>query len=96
LLIEALDRLPAGIFAASAESPVERHSHDEAGTVVRAGTAADGATIKEGSYLTGDAGQLMQIVDNEPRIVAIKNGAIKDLDATNGIGTVLWPASSPP
>jgi N12 class adenine-specific DNA methylase len=85
LLIEALDRLPAGIFAASAESPVEGHSHDEAGTVVCAGTAADGATIKEGSYLPGDAGQLMQIVDNEPRVVAIKNGAIKDGKSDDGI-----------
>ena len=35
------------------------------GTVVRAGTAADGATIKEGSYLLGTADRLMQIVDGE-------------------------------
>ncbi len=41
---------------------------------MRAGTAADGATIKEGSYLPGQSGQLMQIVDGEARAVAIKSG----------------------
>jgi len=38
------------------------------------GTRADGATIKEGSYLIGEAGALMQIVDGEPRPVTIRNG----------------------
>jgi N12 class adenine-specific DNA methylase len=74
LLTEALDRLPAGIFIASAESQPDNHSDDEAGPVARAGTAADGATIKEGSYLPGKAGRLTQIVDGEPRPVAIRQG----------------------
>ena len=74
LLTEALDRLPAGIFTASAESQPDDHSDDEAGPVARAGTAADGATIKEGSYLLGKTGRLVQIVDGEPRPVAIKQG----------------------
>ena len=43
-------------------------------TSVQAGTAADGATIKEGSYLTGDGGGLMQIVKGTPRPIAIRNG----------------------
>ena len=38
------------------------------------GTAADGATIKEGSYLIGKAGRLMQIVDGAAVPVAIKDG----------------------
>ena len=74
LLTEALDRLPAGIVTASAESASDADTDDEAGTVARAGTAADGATIKEGSYLIGNAGRLMQIVDGEARAVAIKEG----------------------
>ena len=66
----ALDRLPTGIFTPSAES--EAGFDDDAGTEV--GTAADGATIKEGSYLPGTADRLMQIVNGEARAVAIKEG----------------------
>ena len=48
MLDEALGRLPAGIFVPSPESSlVVEEPEDEP---VRAGTAADGATIKEGSY----------------------------------------------
>jgi N12 class adenine-specific DNA methylase/adenine-specific DNA methylase len=74
LLTEALDRLPAGIFTARTESQtdVDADTGDETG--IRAGTAADGATIKEGSYLLGKSGQLMQIVDGEARAVAIRQG----------------------
>ena len=74
LLTEALDRLPAGIVPASAEFPTDVDSDAESGTVARAGTAAEGATIKEGSYLPGTADRLVQIVDGEPRAVAIKEG----------------------
>jgi N12 class adenine-specific DNA methylase/adenine-specific DNA methylase len=77
LLTEALDRLPAGIFAASAESGADDDSGDEARSVragTAVGTAADGATIKEGSYLIGSGDRLMQIVDGEARPVAIKEG----------------------
>jgi N12 class adenine-specific DNA methylase/predicted RNA methylase len=72
LLTEALDRLPSSIVTASTESASDADTDDEA--AIRAGTAADGATIKEGSYLIGNAGRLMQIVDGEARTVAIKEG----------------------
>jgi predicted RNA methylase len=72
LLTKALDRLPAGIFTASGESLTSIDIDD--GTVAQVGTAADGATIKEGSYLIGKTGELMQVVDGEPRVVAIKSG----------------------
>ena len=69
-LAAALDRLPTGTFTPSAES--EGGFDDDAGPEV--GTAADGATIKEGSYLPGTADRLMQIVNGEARAVAIKEG----------------------
>jgi N12 class adenine-specific DNA methylase len=69
-LNEALDRLPTGIFTA----PPESKSDDATELDPRAGTAADGATIKEGSYLIGDAGRLMQFVDGAAHPVAIKTG----------------------
>ncbi|MDR3535227.1 MAG: lactate dehydrogenase [Acetobacteraceae bacterium] len=72
LLAEALDRLPAGIVPASAEShPDAAPDDDEA---IRAGTAADGATIKEGSFLVGTGDRLMQIAGGTARPVAIKSG----------------------
>ncbi|HME23095.1 MAG TPA: lactate dehydrogenase, partial [Acetobacteraceae bacterium] len=74
LLTEALDRLPAGIFTASPESPTDGDTDDDAEAIGRPGTAADGATIKEGSYLLGKAGRLVQIIDGEPRVVAIRQG----------------------
>jgi N12 class adenine-specific DNA methylase len=72
LLTEALDRLPAGIVTALAESEGDADPGAEAS--IRAGTAADGATIKEGSYLISTSDRLMQIVDGEARFVAIKSG----------------------
>ena len=72
LLTDALDRLPAGIFTASQESPTDGDTENDAEAVGHAGTAADGATIKEGSYFLGKAGRLIQIVDGEPRVVAIR------------------------
>jgi N12 class adenine-specific DNA methylase len=74
LLTTALDRLSAGIFTASGESLISIDSDDNAGTAAQVGTAADGATIKEGSYLIDKTGQPMQVVDGEPRAVAIKSG----------------------
>jgi N12 class adenine-specific DNA methylase len=74
LLAEALGRLPAGIVTASAESTAAAATDDEAEESLRAGTAADGATIKEGSFLIGKADQLMQLVDGKARVVAIKSG----------------------
>ena len=62
------NRLPAGIVSASAESLAGDETDDEAESVAHVGTAADGATIKEGSYLPGTADRLVQIVDGEPRV----------------------------
>ena len=39
-----------------------------------AGTAADGATIKEGSFFVGKGGRLSQIVNGRPVVVAIRQG----------------------
>jgi len=71
-LKEAIDRLPPGIVSASQEPPADAHNDDRAEPVPHAGTAAEGATIKEGSYLLGQAGRLVQIVGGESRRVAIK------------------------
>ena len=70
-LAHALQRLPASIYGPSPE-PNLAEELDE--PLVRAGTAADGATIKEGSYLVGKAGRLMQIVGGVPEPVAIREG----------------------
>ncbi|MGC8477951.1 MAG: lactate dehydrogenase, partial [Acetobacteraceae bacterium] len=78
LLTTALDRLPAGIFVAAAESAADGDLDPE--TARRVGTAADGARGKEGSYLLGQDGRLMQVVDGEARAMAIKAGK-----GTNGI-----------
>ena len=71
LLDAAVARLPTGIFAASAE-PAPENDADEA--EVRPGTAAEGATIKEGSYFVGAGGRLMQIIDGAPAPVTIREG----------------------
>jgi N12 class adenine-specific DNA methylase/adenine-specific DNA methylase len=73
LLIEALDRLPTGIVTAPPESNSEGAIEPAPGAIA-AGTAADGATIKEGSYLIDGADRLMQIVDGETRPVPIRQG----------------------
>jgi N12 class adenine-specific DNA methylase/SAM-dependent methyltransferase len=70
-LSDALDRLPAGIIA---ESPEPADDADDDAPSVQPGTAADGATIKEGSYLISGGGRLMQIVNGAPRPIAIRNG----------------------
>lgn len=68
-LDRALDRLPRGIFLSTAAasktvpSPVD----------VKVGTAADGARIKEGSYLI-HVGALVQILDGVPQPVKIREG----------------------
>ena len=68
----ALARLAAGIFQASPESNPDPDLEDDA--TVRPGTAADGATIKEGSFLLGRAGVLMQVIEGHPMPVAIREG----------------------
>jgi N12 class adenine-specific DNA methylase len=75
LLTHALDRLPRDLFKpiapATGKSP--------APATLSVGTAAEGATIKEGSYLVHD-GALVQIIDGKPQPVAIRHGK-----GTNGI-----------
>nr|WP_294506281.1 helicase-related protein [uncultured Rhodopila sp.] len=85
LLTAALDRLPAGITTASGACLADADSDDDAGTTLKAGTAADGATIKEGSYFLGKAGDLMQVIDGSPRAVPIKSAAGKDGKSGDGI-----------
>lgn len=73
LLAVALDRLPAGIVTASAESPDDSEDA-ETDTHPTTGTAAEGATVKEGSYIVDASGRLMQVVDGTSHLVAVKNG----------------------
>jgi N12 class adenine-specific DNA methylase/adenine-specific DNA methylase len=74
LLTTALERLPADIFVASAAPLAD--GDEEAGE--RAGSAADGATVKEGSYRIGEDNRLMQVVDGVTRSVAIRQGKASD------------------
>jgi N12 class adenine-specific DNA methylase len=65
----ALDQLPCDLFkpfpaAGARETP---------SPTVRVGTAADGATIKKGSYLILDS-VLVQIVDGAPQPVKAREG----------------------
>ena len=69
LLTQALDRLPRDLFKPIAPSPAK----DLAATRLSVGTAAEGATIKEGSYVLHD-GELVQIIDGTPRPVAVREG----------------------
>ena len=52
--------------------PDRDRDDEEAGPAVAFGTAATGATIKEGSYFIADDGRLMQIRGGAVRVVAIK------------------------
>ncbi len=68
LLDTALARLPRDIFAPS-QSPPEEDADDEN---IRGGVAAEGASIKEGSYFIDNAGRLMQIANGAAAPVAVK------------------------
>jgi N12 class adenine-specific DNA methylase len=60
LLAQALDRLPRDLFKAAVGEPKPAlHA------TVRVGTAAEGAAIKEGSYLVHE-GVLVQIIGGAP------------------------------
>jgi predicted RNA methylase len=74
LLIEALDRLPTGIFTAPPESTSDGAIEPGPCAGAAAGTAANGATIKEGSYLIDGVDRLTQIVDGAAHQIAIKTG----------------------
>ncbi|HXQ21254.1 MAG TPA: hypothetical protein VN812_06230, partial [Candidatus Acidoferrales bacterium] len=71
LLTEALNRLPSAIVTRSAEPTL---TDDEDDPALLAGTAADGATIKEGSFFVGKGGRLSQIVNGRPVVVPIRQG----------------------
>jgi N12 class adenine-specific DNA methylase len=65
----AVDRLPRGLYV-----PPDRSNAIRAGEApLQVGTAAEGATIKEGSYVVV-ANELIQIVDGAPRKVAVRSG----------------------
>ncbi len=70
-LESVLARCPEGIHAASPDAPAAQRP--TASRVV-VGTAAEGATVKEGSYLVLDS-QLVQVVDGTPVPVAVRSGA---------------------
>ena len=69
-LAAALATLPRDIALPPAASVGE----DGASIDVEAGTAADGAAIKEGSYLLSPTGGLLQIVDGRATPVTIRDG----------------------
>ena len=73
----ALSLLPASIHQPDPDALVD----DEpvaAESAIRVGRAADGATVKEGSYLNNRSGQLCQVVDGMVTPVAIKEGKCKE------------------
>src|SRR5208282_703933 len=74
-LLATLHTLPADIYTAPAPVRLERETPiDE---TIRVGTAAEGATIKEGSYLVVKD-RLAQIVDGVAVAVPIRNGKGSD------------------
>ena len=71
----ALERLPQGIHV---PTPLESTPVRPSATPrVRVGTAAEGATVKEGSYLVLDDA-LLQVIDGLPRPVAVKSATVKE------------------
>src|SRR5271166_3518200 len=74
-LLAALHTLPADIYVTPAPAkPDDETLFDEP---IRVGTAAEGATIKEGSYLVVKD-RLAQITDGAPVAVPIRNGKGSD------------------
>jgi len=67
-LSAAIDRLPRGIHRPSAESKPVRPAE---AARLKVGTAATGATIKEGSYVLVD-NALMQVINGAAEAVAVK------------------------
>ena len=74
MLDVALARLPRNIFTPSPQRPVAVEEDNESDETVRAGTAAEGATVKEGSYFVGQSGRLMQIVNGTAVPAAVRKG----------------------
>jgi adenine-specific DNA methylase len=69
----AFARLPSGIFTPNPDALLEEDAQAFP-TPAQVGRAADGATIKEGSYHAGQGGRLCQIIGGESVPVAIKIG----------------------
>jgi N12 class adenine-specific DNA methylase/SAM-dependent methyltransferase len=69
-LVGAIGRLPQGIHRAPVDSTAARPA---ASPRIRVGTAAEGATVKEGSYVIAE-NRLMQVIDGTPQPVAVKSG----------------------
>jgi N12 class adenine-specific DNA methylase len=69
-LAGAIGRLPQGIHRAPVDSTAARPA---ASPRIQVGTAAEGATIKEGSYVIAE-NVLMQVIDGTPQPVAVKSG----------------------
>src|SRR5258708_30495170 len=67
LLAQALDRLPRDLF-----KPTVKETKSSFPSTVHVGTAAEAATIKEGSYLVHE-GTLVQIIAGEPQAVAVRD-----------------------
>jgi N12 class adenine-specific DNA methylase len=70
LLDRAFARLPAGVVTAAA--PLETGEDEE--EIPRVGTAAEGATIKEGSFVAGKGGRLCQIIDGASQPIEVRSG----------------------
>ncbi|MHB0668466.1 N-6 DNA methylase [Roseomonas mucosa] len=74
--------LEGALAEATAQLPEDIHQAPHAATApirvakptLQVGTAAEGATVKEGSYLLGDNGTLLQVVDGRAEEVAVKSG----------------------
>ena len=74
-LEQALDRITSGVRLTS--EPVETPQGGRPTPPIFIGTAADGATIKEGSYVLTN-GVLMQVINGMPLPVAIKSATVKE------------------
>ena len=73
LLTAALDRLPAGIVTASAESAADADADDEADDRAPA-PRRTAPRSRKAPTCSATSDRLMQIVDGEARVVAIKSG----------------------
>jgi N12 class adenine-specific DNA methylase/adenine-specific DNA methylase len=69
-LMVAIDRLPRGIHQGAREPRPVRSTEAARVTI---GTAAEGATVKEGSYVILD-NTLMQVISGAPQPVVVKSG----------------------
>ena len=71
-LMAAIERLPKGIYRGKPE-PVDDDIADEDRSIV-AGTIADGAVIREGSYFIGKNTALLQMIDGKPATIKVRKG----------------------